>query len=252
MSFCIMTPVIGNSNETYVRRHANDLVPGNTVVIALHEVPPERRAWVAAGPKLILPATCQIHGRAVPEHSVAAAISDFWKVHNVKAVLAEYLQFAVQYANLARSLGIPFYAHAHGLDCSALLRQEAWRTKYLELRGASGLIVVSNKMRAALTSLGIPDDLIHRIPCGVDAQEYIQRPDRGSKTRFLAVSRFTGKKGPIFLLNSFRQALQNNPDIELHIVGDGELLEAVIQFIDTFSLQRSVKLYGVQPHSAVK
>jgi glycosyltransferase involved in cell wall biosynthesis len=133
-----------------------------------------------------------------------------------------------------------------------VLRDEAWRDKYLELRHVAGIIVVSHAMKAVLTGFGIPAAMIHRIPCGADSSEFVARPDRSPRIRFLAVGRLTGKKGPIFLLDSFRQALERNPDIELNLVGDGELAEAVRQFVQAFSLTDRVKLHGVQPPAAVQ
>jgi glycosyltransferase involved in cell wall biosynthesis len=193
-----------------------------------------------------------MHGTRESERYERDQLAEFWELHNVRTVLAEYLQFAVQYVGLAKELGINFYAHAHGLDCSVLLRQENWIVRYREFNQASGVIVVSGKMKNALVGIGIRDQIITRIPCGVNAQPFFARPDRGLHVRFLAAGRVTGKKGPIFLLESFRRALQIAPGIEQHLVGMGELSEAVIQFIQAFSLESAVKLYGMQPPHVVQ
>lgn len=249
MSLCVMTPIVGSANETYIRRHANELAPGNTAVIALHQHDPAHKVWDVEGPLLLLPHTC--HEDDTSSSAVTAQIVEFWKRHNVSVVLAEYLQFAVQYVLLARTAGVRLYAHGHGFDCSALLRQDAWRTKYQQLRECAGVIVVSTAMRRTLTEFGVPDGIVHRIPCGVDVEDIPLR-SKGPKVRLLAVGRLTGKKGPIYLLEAFRRALATNPAIELHLVGEGEFFEAVVQFVDAFSLGSAVALYGVQPPDVVR
>lgn len=250
MSLCLMTPLIGTVNETYIRRHATDLLPGDTVVVATQQSPVKQ--WTVTGPTLFLPPRCQAHSRPESLREERDQVGEFWERHKVRTVLGEYLQFAVHYVDLAKQLGIEFYAHGHGLDCSALLRQEEWVARYRELNEAAGVIVVSAKMKEALVSIGVRPDIVWRIPYGVDPQVVFPRPDRGASVRFLAVGRLTGKKGPILLLESFRRALESAPGIELHLVGDGELLEATRQFIQAFSLERAVKLYGAQPPSVVQ
>jgi glycosyltransferase involved in cell wall biosynthesis len=54
----------------------------------------------------------------------------------------------------------------------------------------------------------------------------------------------TAKKGPIYLLEAFRLAGANDPDITLDYIGDGELLPAVRQYVDATALGARVRLHG--------
>lgn len=248
MSLCVMTPVIGSLNETYVRRHANDLVQEGAAVIGLRDF---RQFWSPRGPLLLLPSSCDTHPTAGNTKDEDLRIVEFWRAHGVTVVLAEYLQFAVRFVSLACQEGVRIYVHAHGFDCSALLRQKSWAAKYLELNEASGIIVVSDKMRTTLERTGLRSDLIRRIPCGVDIPEPIERPDRSPAVHFLSVGRLTAKKGPVFLLDSFRRAFEKNRHMKLHVIGSGEMLDAVVQLVQAFRLDAAVKLYGNQPPAVV-
>lgn len=105
--------------------------------------------------------------------------------------------------------------------------------------------------KAALVHTGIAESRIHSIPCGVDIGELPNRPNHG-RVRFLSVGRLTGKKGPIFVLDAFRRTLEWAPESELDMVGDGELAEAVRQFIRAFSLRDRVRLHGSQRPAVVQ
>lgn len=251
MALCVMTPLLGSLNETYIHRHMDHLAPNDTVTIAVEELPEEVRVWTCKGPKLLLR---RGGAETTPSdvNSLLKTVAAFWNNHNVNVVLAEHLQFAVEFAGLARSMNIKVFAHGHGFDCSAILRHDMWRKRYEDFKESDGLIVVSNHMKARLEELGIPASIIHRVPCGVDEHEIIVRKNHDSPVRLLAVGRLTGKKGPIFLLDSFRRALAENSNLELHWVGSGELGEAVNQFIEAFALGSKISLYGDQLPNSVQ
>ena len=149
------------------------------------------------------------------------------KTHGVKTVLSQYLNFSVEWFPVIAGLGIDFFAHAHGVDVSLCLRDELWRKRYLIYNEATGVIVVSQHVKARLGELGLNEDRIHVIPCGVDVpREPTIRNIHRTPVRCLAVGRLVRKKAPQLMLGAFHRALKANKDMVLDVVGSGELLPA--------------------------
>jgi glycosyltransferase involved in cell wall biosynthesis len=59
-----------------------------------------------------------------------------------------------------------------------------------------------------------------------------------------AVNRLTYQKNPIGLLESFQMALSKNSELHLLLVGDGELMPQVVDFIKERTLENHVTLTG--------
>jgi glycosyltransferase involved in cell wall biosynthesis len=59
-------------------------------------------------------------------------------------------------------------------------------------------------------------------------------------------------KGPLLVVDAFRQALESCPDLRLDYVGDGSLRSAVEQALGTAELRRRVTLHGYLPNETVR
>lgn len=70
----------------------------------------------------------------------------------------------------------------------------------------------------------------------------------GSTTRFICVSRLVAGKGIENVITSFKKVLELNRDIELYIVGDGELFDPIIA--ETEGLPQ-IKVVGFRPREEV-
>lgn len=58
------------------------------------------------------------------------------------------------------------------------------------------------------------------------------------------LSMFVKKKGIIFLLESFREIVNKDKTILLHIAGQGPLYPSILKFIEKYKLNNNIKLYG--------
>lgn len=261
-SLAIFSSHIGMRSETFVRRHMVDLLPGRTVVVTRSTKGEGGGAWTVDGPALVLDelsgtwedrirrGACRMH---MPVEDISlSAVKRFLKKHRVRAFMGEYLDATLKWLPVAKKLGIPFFAHAHGYDVSQLLRDSKWRKDYLAYNQCSGLITVSNLSKMRLVDLGIDESKIHVIPCGVDVPEKVKERIPTEIVRCLAVGRMAAKKAPILVLDAFRRASQSFPTLHLDYVGGGELLPAVRQFIRAFSLGERVTVHGGQPKEEVQ
>ena len=259
----IFTPQIGTFSETFVRRHAQDLLPGGTVVVTNNMEKPFAGNWTVdcpllvlreiprygPGRQLLLNAARKLGFRIDSERP--AHVRRFLRRNGVRVILGEYLDHSVAWLPLARELGIPFFGHAHGYDVSHSLRDPKWRTAYLQYNEAAGVITVSRASRQRLIELGLDPAKIHVVPCSVDVpDEPIERPGR-KPLALVSVGRMVPKKAPILLLDAFRRALQDFPAMRLHCVGDGPLLPAARQFVRALGLDDKVVLHGAVPSDSV-
>ncbi len=257
----VVTPDIGISIATFIRRHVCSLLPGETAVVGLASHPDSVRTdWTVEGPLLDLARIAGGRLRWQVAHALARQfgvrldrvwIKRFLQRHQVEVVMGEYLDFSMQVLDIARELGVPFFAHGHGHDVSARLRDPRWRQQYLQYDGPGGVITVSRYSREALLRLGLPPSRVHVVPCGVDVPaQPMPRPERNA-LQCLAVGRMAPQKAPILLLDSFRRAADRLPHLRLDLIGDGPLLPAAQEFVRTFRLEDKVRLRGLQSHQGV-
>ncbi len=261
MTLAVIAPNFGAISETFIRRHMEDLLPRNTVVIAFSNKLPHCGHWDVECPKLIFSRFSlaergfdKVLEKLLPGYiKFSPFVEKFLRQHNVNVILGEYLDSSARWLPLSRKLGIPFFAHAHGGDASALLRQKKWQVEYLNYNYAAGVIVVNQVMRQRLIALGLKPDKIHVIPCGVDVpSQPFSRPSQQEIVRCLAVGRMVPKKAPLLMLDAFRRATEIYPDLHLDYVGTGDLFHSVQKFIRDYNLEQKVTLHGSQPNQMVK
>jgi colanic acid/amylovoran biosynthesis glycosyltransferase len=257
----IVTPEHGVGTQTFIRRHTELLLPDGTVVVTrrinsaraqnsavpvlqLDRIRPPlvRRAARSAARRL---------GLSVDDLQVSEA-TRFLRQHRVEVIMGEHLDTSLPWLDMARRLGIRFFAHAHGYDVSMRLNDPKWRAAYLRYNEADGVITMSRVSRDRLVKVGLDPSRVHVIPYGVDVPaEPIARPERQT-VRCLAVGRLVPKKGPILALDAFRRAVSAHPKLHLDFVGAGPLLPGVQQFVQCLSLERCVTLHGERSHEDVQ
>jgi len=261
--FAVFSPTIGSRSETFIKRHVTELLPEKTVTVCTRELTDELKEWDGLGVVLdiskIPPMSWNVRvergfkrclGYQLDEYS-QEFVKKYLVANNVRVMLCEYLDYSIQWIDMAEELGIRMYAHAHGYDVSIKLKDPYWIDEYRKLNRIDGVITMSSFSKQRLIEIGINESLISVIPYGIplpfEKPEYL--PKR--HIRCLAVGRMTGKKAPIYLLEAFRRALKNFPNMSLDYVGDGELMPAVVQFVDAFDMTEKVMLHGSQPNTFV-
>jgi glycosyltransferase involved in cell wall biosynthesis len=179
-------------------------------------------------------------------------VAHFLRQHRIDVVLGEYLNFSHAFIPVCHRLGIRMLAHGHGYDLSWMLRDPQWQQLYRDYNRIDAVIVPSEKSRQALVAVGIEERIIRVKPYGVDVPES-PPADKVPRARVecVAVGRMVGKKAPILLLDSFRRACTQCPDLHLSYVGDGPLFCAALHYVEAFGLKNQVSLLGAQDHSEV-
>ncbi len=171
---------------------------------------------------------------------------------NADVLLANYGPSAAALVPACRAIGLPLVAHFHGYDAHRIDVVEHNRDAFEELgRYATAVIAVSERMRDALVSIGVPDSKIELVRCGADPQRFLPRSKVPATPSFLAVGRLVDKKAPYLTLLAFRKVLDAIPTATLTIVGDGILHEVVANLVEALDLGESVALPGSMPSEEI-
>jgi glycosyltransferase involved in cell wall biosynthesis len=141
-------------------------------------------------------------------------------------VLCHFGAVALRLLPVARALQVPLVAHFHGHDISSSLRNNRYYRWSLRrsLRHFAAAVVVGSHQRDVLRSMGMPDEKIELIPCGAPTESFKPKWTYATdRCRFVTVSRLVEWKGVEYALRAFARARQTRSNVELHIVGSGEM-----------------------------
>jgi glycosyltransferase involved in cell wall biosynthesis/lipopolysaccharide biosynthesis protein/SAM-dependent methyltransferase len=242
----VVCPQLGAASETFIRKHIEMLLPERTVVLTGSVVD---GSWLHA-PVKVVPHT---YGGETYTPDVETDITRFLKEHGVTHILCEFGSVGTGMVSLNdRLLHLPLYVHFHGQDASEELRKPEMVSYYRWMGSrVSGVIAVSRPMAERLNGIGIPEEKITVISCGVSVPEDTFASPEKSPCRFISVSRLVPKKGLLYLLDAFGKARKVYPDMTLDIIGDGPMREEIEEFIRRRDMQDSARLHGQREHKDV-
>jgi colanic acid/amylovoran biosynthesis glycosyltransferase len=240
----VCVPVVGVPSETFVRRHVELLQPGGTVVIARRAAAAGSAGWAVDAPTLWLDELSDEWGGAREQ----AAVASFLAEHGVRSVLMEYLDIWLPFLPVLRRAGVRGIAHAHGYDVSMRLREDYWRSAYLAYRDVDAIVTMSQHSRRRLVALGLPAELVHVVPYGVDVPALRDRASAGM-VQVLLIGRLVAKKNPVATLAACARAADMGANVHVTVVGDGPLMAGVQSFVAGAGLP--VTMLGAQPHATV-
>jgi glycosyltransferase involved in cell wall biosynthesis len=257
----IATFLYGEPSETFILQHARDILPGGTVLLALKKSSPFGWSPAPDCPVEVL----QDNRSGLLEAALRKVLQQpnpglrrneenarrFFQTYGVEVMLCEYLHAALMWLDFAQRHGIRLYAHAHGHDLSRRYRDPGFREQCKRFHNADGIITVNRVQRDRLLDMGLPAEIIHSVPYGVEVPDQPVYRKVGNRVKCLAAGRMVGKKAPLLLLESFREVIRAKDNVDLEVIGDGTLLPAAKQFAREHGLESRVKFTGMQPHAAV-
>jgi glycosyltransferase involved in cell wall biosynthesis len=186
----------------------------------------------------------RLRERLFPSHDDADIVADFLKERQVDVVLAEYGTTAAFITPACAKAGIPLVAHFHGFDASHSATINQFREAYVRMFAyATAVIAVSNALRSRLIALGCPSDKIVLNHYGPHPAFFSVTPSYHSNT-ILAVGRLTEQKAPYLTLLAFKRALERCPELQLLMIGAGELSGVCSDLVAALELEGSVTLAG--------
>ncbi len=111
-------------------------------------------------------------------------------------------------------------------------------------RLAKGFLCYSPKAEKYIHSLGVTGSL-YKIPYSIDEENFNppENYDERNPNIFLYVGQLIERKGIKYLLNAFSEIIEEEPDAELWVIGDGPLKNDLINSLNKNILNK-IKWYG--------
>lgn len=165
---------------------------------------------------------------------------------------AHFAAYPADWASkFSRFLGIPFVITTHAYDIYINPDVEDLKEKFED---AAKVITTTDYNKNYLSKL-LGEKYranIEIIRYGIDISRFsfIERKSSGN-VKILFIGRLVEKKGPSYAIEAFYKVLQEIPNIELRIIGDGPLKDELNELIHKLNLKGKVILLGAQPQSMV-
>jgi colanic acid/amylovoran biosynthesis glycosyltransferase len=158
----------------------------------------------------------------------------------------------VELLPVKRKCGLPLITTFYGVDMSKLPRERKWREVYKKLFAEGDLFLVEGgHMRRKVIELGCPSEKVkvQHIAIDLEQYEFTSRtfPKNGT-IKILMCARFKEKKGIEYAIRAMDLVRAECKNIELRIIGDGELKPQIEQLIGELDLDEYITLLGYQPH----
>jgi teichuronic acid biosynthesis glycosyltransferase TuaC len=160
-------------------------------------------------------------------------------------------------ALLSRELGIPFVVTVHGLDVfsthqvSGLAGRWAERVSRFVYQSATRVICVSEKVRERVAGDGSRPSNTTVIHNGVDAELFCPLERAASSHTILSTGDLIPSKAHALLLRAFAGVRPRFPEIELHLIGEGQELANLRQLAAKLNIAHCVHFLGRQSRRVV-
>lgn len=168
------------------------------------------------------------------------------KEKKIDVVLAAFGPNGINALPICKKLKLPLYVQFLGYDASALIRNKWYQKKILEvLEYSTAAVVLYGGMEKPFVELGAEPQKFYTINVGVPIEQF--RPSfkhNNVRTIFLSVGRFVEKKAPLVTIESFLRCANSNPNVELHMVGGGELFEDARDLVARSGHMDKIKFHG--------
>jgi teichuronic acid biosynthesis glycosyltransferase TuaC len=155
---------------------------------------------------------------------------------------------------LGQKLGIPVVVTCRGTDVNLIPRYGIPRRLIQgAIAGAAALITVSAALREAVLELGAPPDKVMVLRNGVDTRLFAPPSERDAvrvdlgliNPTLVSVGHLIERKGHRLVI----EALQELPDWQALIIGDGPERARLAALIQSLGLSGRVRLLGARPHA---
>lgn len=251
MKICFTTTQEHSYSETFIRR-IKELLPGEIVSCYGGFVP--RRSDNGRLKNHGSPSLKDVllkRAGFIREPFAQHYMKEFLRGEKFDLVFANFGVAGGALASVCQEVGVPLIVHFHGADASV---RKYYQDPCYNYKGmfeiADAIVVVSRAMREHLLSLGADPRKLHLITYSPDDRFLDVRPAFRSKV-CLAAGRFVEKKAPYLTLLAFRKAQQTVPDLQLRMIGDGELLPVCKHIASSLKIS-NVEFVGVQTPDQIR
>jgi colanic acid/amylovoran biosynthesis glycosyltransferase len=176
------------------------------------------------------------------------------KENNVKLIQAHFAARSLEVLWLSKRLGVPQVNFFHGSDLDLFKERSSSTKKLVDLVSSTALsITVSGTMKRDLVKLGCEEKKLAVNYAGIDPDKFRFKLHSigGSKIKLLMCGRLNWKKGFEFGIDAFAMALKKFPNLQMKIIGDGELKKVLAKKISSLGLSDRISMAGELPPAEI-
>jgi glycosyltransferase involved in cell wall biosynthesis len=155
-------------------------------------------------------------------------------------------------AMLSRRLGGPKYSvTVHGPDELYELKENAVD---LKIKHAEFFVAITEYCRSVLDAftMGVYSYKIHIIRCGLDMEDFPAPTEVPANKTLVCVGRLCEAKAQTLLVQAIARTINNHPDLQLILIGDGDTRKEINQLISAHCLESYVKVVGWKSNADVR
>jgi len=150
--------------------------------------------------------------------------------------------------------GAPLVVSFHGYDFTTVPRKQG-PAIYQKLFAAADLVTAnSHYMSQKLQTLGCASEKIHKLPYGIDLQQYrfhSRTVVSGEPVRIVTIGRLVEKKGIEYVIRALQQIVGKGRQFRYDIIGDGPLRPRLEKLVIEHGLNEKVIFHGALTGKAV-
>jgi len=157
-----------------------------------------------------------------------------WEPDHFHSHFASRSKFGAQYA--ADYYQVPFTITAHAFD---LYKEPVGAYTSDLLQRADRIVTISEYNKDHIRNQFAPNTPIDIVRAGIRPEKFTPTEET-EPNRVLTISRFVEKKGPSYALEAVNIATEENPELEYHIIGSGDLKSDLIQKVEQLGIDEHV------------
>jgi len=157
-----------------------------------------------------------------------------WEPDHFHSHFASRSKFGAQYA--ADYYQVPFTITAHASD---LYKEPVGAYKSNLLQRADRIVTISEYNKDHIRDQFAPNTPVDIVRAGIRPQKFMPTKEIESN-RILTISRFVEKKGLSYALEAVSIVTEENPELEYHIIGSGDLKSDLVQKVEQLSINEYV------------
>jgi len=141
----------------------------------------------------------------------------------------------------------------HGFDISTYILKKGKNVYNLLFNIGDVFLPICDHWKNVMIKLGCSENriIVHRM--GIDLKKFILKAKSSNKkrTRIISIGRLVEKKGIEYGIKAFKNVLEEIPDTDYIIAGDGPLRNKLNNLINKFRIESKVKILGNKTHEEI-
>lgn len=151
-------------------------------------------------------------------------LEEYVAEHNIQIIHAHFANIGWEMEELKRETGLPLVVSFYGWDYEMLPHvKPQWVARYKELFNHADIILTEGRHgKNTLIDKGCKEDKLVVQKLGIEKEliNYKARSKQRAELNLIQIASFTEKKGQLFTVQAFANAIESCPNMTLTLIGD--------------------------------